>query len=170
MLIADVFFNRLGRIIIRFYLNETMKLTKTNNLKTSSLRPKLQLINIKKARFGSFFKKSISHIIACSFDIFRSIFTNVNLFKVEICTKIKMSIPSYCGKQQPLPFGECLQNEPILIKTFDFDRQKVCMTPILTIDSILYASTYSLRNPLNSQIAVQLFWTGNQKMLKWQFS
>ena len=80
MVIASRFLHRFGQIMIRFN-RETNKL---KNLKISELHPKLYHIKVKKEKkkldLALFSKKSISCIITCSFNIFRSIFTNLDFF------------------------------------------------------------------------------------------
>ena len=92
-----------------------------------------------------FFKKSMSHIIPCSFDIFYSIFLNQDFFlKVRFALKLRCQF--YNLNDIGYPFGD--QS----LKKFRLwpIGKKVCMAPIITNDSILDAPKYSQQNPFKS--------------------
>ena len=128
MVIASPFLNRFGQIIIRFNHNKITKHHNKTTQQTSSktwkylnyirsyTMPKLK--KKKKLDLAFFFKKSISHIIACSFDIFRSIY-KLGLF-LKVGFKLQLISQSYHVGSIGYRFGD-LQNWPIFKKKFDFD-------------------------------------------------
>ena len=151
MVIASRFLHRFGQIITRFNHNKTAKLTSSKtwnylNYIRSYTKSKLNKKE-KKARFG-IFKKSISCIITCSFNIFRSIY-KLGLF-LKLGFELKLRSQSYHVGSIGYRFGD-LQNWPIFKKKLTLSHgQKICMAPIMTNDSILDASKYSQQNPSKS--------------------
>ena len=152
MVIASRFLHRFGQIMIRFNHNKIAKLTSSKTWKylnyirsytTSKLKKK------KKARFGIFFQKKYKLYYYFKLQHFPLDFYKLGLFS-KVGVKPLLRSQSHHKGSIGDRF-EDLQNWPIFKKKLTLThRQKVCVVPIMTNDSILDESKYSQQNPHKS--------------------
>ena len=113
MVIASRFLHRFGQIIIH---NKTEKLTSSKTWKYLNYIRSYTISKLKKKKkvdLAFFFKKSISCIITCSFNIFRD-FYKLGLF-LKVGFELKLRSQSHHVGSIVYQFGD-LQNWPIFKK------------------------------------------------------